>query len=65
MNHLKGTASFVITSCFIIALLLGYVMNIYKLCTCDFEPSYKAEVIHTVGLMTGLGAVTGYLDFGK
>jgi len=32
---------------------------------CDFQPSYKAEVIHTVGLIPIVGAFTGYMDFGK
>lgn len=46
-------------------LLTGYVKNIVKLCKCDFEPSYKAEVIHSIGVVTGLGAIIGYIDLGK
>ena len=43
----------------------GYFLNIYKLTQCDFEPSYKAEVIRTIGLFPPVGAVVGYMDLGK
>lgn len=53
----------------VIALLIlpavGWVKNIYKLTECDFEKPYKAEVIHTVGLIPIVGAVTGWIDVGK
>lgn len=48
-----------------IIILVGYIKNIVHLCECDFEPSYKAEVIYGVGTITGLGVITGYMDFGK
>lgn len=61
----KGTR-ILVTYIAIIGLLgYGYVMNIVKLCRCDFEPSYKAEIIHSIGVVSGLGAITGYLDLGK
>lgn len=50
---------------FIIAALVGEVKCIVKMCQCDFEPSYKAEVFYTIGTFTGAGAVIGYLDLGK
>lgn len=50
---------------FIIAALVGEVKCIVKLCQCDFEPSYKAEVFYTIGTFTGVGAVIGYLDLGE
>lgn len=28
-----------------------WVINIYKLATCDFDRPYKEEVIHAVGLL--------------
>ncbi len=40
-------------------------MNIYKLCRCDFEHSYKAEIIHSIGVCTGTGGILGWFDFGK
>lgn len=46
-------------------MLLGQIQCLYKLCSCDFEPSYKAEIIYSVSLITGVGVVTGYMDFGK
>lgn len=43
--------------------LLGWGMNICKLCKCDFEPSYKAEIIRSIGVFIGpVGAVAGYCD---
>ncbi|MEQ1733649.1 MAG: hypothetical protein ABL940_08250 [Bacteroidia bacterium] len=49
----------------IIGLVIGQISCIVKLCSCDFEPSYKAEVIYTIGTFTPLGSVIGYMDFGK
>ena len=43
----------------------GWVKNIIKLSDCDFEPSYKAEVIHLVGLIPPIGMVTGWMNPGK
>lgn len=43
----------------------GWVKNLIKLTECDFEPSYKAEVIHIVGIIPPVGMVTGWLDVGK
>lgn len=45
--------------------LVGYVKGVIKLCQCDFEPSYKAEIIYGVGTVTGLGVIVGWMDFGK
>lgn len=44
---------------------VGWVKNIIKLAECDFESPYKAEVLHAVGLVPIIGAVTGYIDIGK
>jgi hypothetical protein len=43
----------------------GWVKNVIKLSDCDFEAPYKAEVIHTIGLIPPIGAITGYLSLGK
>ena len=45
--------------------IFGEVLSIIKFCNCDFEPSYKAEIIYGVSAITGVGAVTGYFNFGK
>lgn len=50
---------------FLIVIGTGWVKNIIKLSECDFEPSYKAEVIHIIGLVPPIGMVTGWLDLGK
>jgi hypothetical protein len=43
--------------------VVGWGMNIYKLCQCDFERSYRAEVIRCVGIVVApAGAVMGYVD---
>ena len=44
---------------------VGWVKNLIKLSECDFEPSYKAEVIHTIGIIPVVGMITGWLDLGK
>lgn len=43
----------------------GWVQNIIKLSNCDFEKPYKAEVIHIIGLIPPIGAITGWLNVGK
>jgi len=49
-----------------LAAFVGWGMNIYKLCTCDFEPSYKAEAIRTIGIVVApVGCVAGWMDLGK
>ena len=45
--------------------LIGWISNIIKLSNCDFEEPYRAEVMHTVGLIPIVGAFTGYMDFGR
>lgn len=46
----------------IIAGITGEVKCIIKFCQCDFKPSYKAEIIYGLGVVTGFGAVIGYMD---
>lgn len=41
---------------------VGWGMNFYKFVKLDFASPYKAEVIRGVGVVTGLGAVTGYIN---
>ncbi len=50
----------------IVAFGSGWCVNIYKLTQCDFEPSYKAEIIRTIGVVVPVvGGVTGWMEFGK
>ena len=43
-------------------LLFGELRCIYKMCTCNWEPIGKAEIVYTVGTFTGAGVVIGYLN---
>ena len=43
-------------------LIVGEVKCIIKMCSCNWEPIGKSEVIYTVGAFTGLGCVIGYID---
>ena len=49
----------------VILIAIGWVKNLIKLTDCDFESPYKCEVIHLVGLVPPIGAVTGWLNMGK
>lgn len=46
-------------------LCWGEFLCIYKFISCDFEPSYKAEIIYGVAMVSGTGSILGYFDFGK
>ena len=37
---------------------LAWVINAYKLTQCDFQPPYKGEVTHAIGLIPGVAIVT-------
>lgn len=42
---------------------IGYVMNVVKLATSDFESPYKAEVIYGVGtIVPPVGAIIGWIN---
>ena len=47
----------------IIFCFTGWVKNIIKLSECDFEPSYKSEVLRIIGIpVAPMGIVIGYMD---
>lgn len=48
-----------------VVAIVGEVMCIVKFFKCDFEPSYKAEAIYGFSAICGVGAIVGYMDFGK
>ena len=60
---MKGLQGIIVV--IIIVGLTGWVKNIIKLSNCDFEAPYKAEVIHAIGIIPPVGAITGWLDLGK
>jgi len=45
--------------------LIGEIKCVYKFFSCDFAPSYKAEIIYGFGTLSGFGGIIGYMDFGK
>lgn len=57
-----GIIMFLLYISLIIAALVGEVKCLIKFIDCDFEPSYKAEVIYGLSLVTGLGCIVGYVD---
>lgn len=56
---------FMIQILLILVIGTGWVKNIIKLSDCDFQAPYKAEVIHTIGIIPPVGMVTGWLNVGK
>lgn len=53
---------FIIQLIILLIIGTGWVKNIVKLVKCDFEAPYKCEVIHGIGVIPPIGAVTGWLD---
>jgi len=41
---------------------LGWLQCIYKTIKCNWEPVGKAEVCYTIGTVSGLGAIIGWID---
>lgn len=54
--------------CFILIItiwvlaFIGEIKCIVKVVACNWSPIGRAEVVYTIGMFTGLGAVIGYLD---
>jgi hypothetical protein len=47
----------------IIVCFTGWLKNIIKLTNCDFEPSYKSEVLRIIGIpVAPMGIIIGYMD---
>jgi len=46
----------------LVIVFTGWTMNLIKLIDCDFEAPYKAEAIHTIGLIPPIGMITGWMD---
>lgn len=46
------------------ALITGWCLNVYKLTQCDFEPSYKEEIIRSIAIpVAPISWIVGYVDF--
>jgi len=48
-----------------VVVAVGWVMNVIKLANCDFAAPYKCEVVHGIGLIPPVGAITGWIDVGR
>ena len=55
-------STIVITGIIILIALIGEVKCIVKAVNCNWKPIGKAEVIYTVSVFTGAGAVVGWID---
>lgn len=45
-----------------ILMIVGEIKCIYKAINCNWEPVGKAEVIYTVGALTGFGSIIAWID---
>ena len=53
---------FIIWLLVIVLSFVGWIRCIYKACTCNWDPIGKAEVVYTIGSLTGLGVIIGYIN---
>lgn len=51
---------------FVILFATGWIMNIVKFASCDFDPVNKTEIVRGVCIFVApVGAVIGYMDIGE
>lgn len=63
MINMLGVLFSILVILVVLMAPVGYIMNIYKFCQCDFKEPYKAEVIRGVGIgVAPVGCVTGWLS---
>lgn len=66
MKKQKGsTISAILVAVWILAFLISWPVNAYKLTQCDFEANYKCEVIHGAGLFGPLSIATVWFGTDK
>ena len=65
-NNNKGFTAIELILSFQVLLVLciglAWVCNLYKLTKCDFEPSYKGEIIHAIGIIPPAALFTVWCD---
>ena len=49
----------------LVVSLICYVGNVIRLVKCDFEPSYKAEILYGAGLFVPTFYITVFMDLEK
>ena len=59
-NMKKGCAFLVYA--FVGVMLIGEVKCVIKAFKCNWDPIGKAEIIYTASAVTGLGAITGWIN---
>lgn len=58
-----GLCLFVLVALVVIGMLVGFVRNIVRLCYCDFEAPYKAEIIRGIGIfIPPVGGIVGWIN---
>lgn len=58
----KSTSLIVIYLAFVLLFFVGEVKCIVKAVECNWAPVGKAEVIYTIGAVSGAGCIIGFLD---
>ena len=46
----------------VLLAIIGEIMCIYKFVSSDFKPAYTREIVYGLGVVTGTGAIIGWLD---
>lgn len=66
LNLVFGIGSLLMVLLMIILIVCigyGYINNIVELVHCDFKPSYKAEILHSIGVIVPpVGVIMGFCD---
>lgn len=65
MKNQQGftTAEFVLTSLLLLIFIgVCWAYNLVKLTQCDFESSYRCEIIHAIGLVPAFSPITVWFD---
>jgi hypothetical protein len=57
-----AATGFFIVAAFVLAMGVGWIMNIFKLASCDFTAPYRCEIVHAVGLIPIIGLFTGWIN---
>ena len=52
----------IIMGSLLLVLVFGWCRGVYKFVNCDFEPSYKAEIVYGAGIVFGYGVITGWFN---
>jgi len=67
MAGLRNTFNWYLIGMLLVSLFLAgcWAQNLHKFSQCDFESSYKAEILYGMGLFTPTFVVSAFMDFGK